>query len=238
MVLSERLLVKGTGVTIDLLTKGLPIASALAKNRVDLWILIAGAANCARHITEVGVWEGQFAAGLLRGLPSVESYHLIDPWRPLSNWSKPCNVDEVHFEQARQQAMEATAFAGEKVTVMRGETAEVSHRIADGSQDLIYIDGDHTLRGITIDLMLMLGKVRQSGLIGGDDYMDDPWHHGEEFEPSLVAPYACYFAEAMQLPFVALPHSQFLIVNDPVGFSVTNLSGKPLRSSVGRPPGT
>lgn len=229
--------VKGIGLAIDLLTRGLPTVSALAKSRVDLWILIAEAADCARHITEVGVWEGQFAASLLRGLPSVESCHLIDPWRPLSNWSKPCNVDEVRFEQARQRAMEATAFAGEKLTILRGTTTEVSHHIADGSQDLVYLDGDHTLRGITIDLTRMLAKVRPGGLIGGDDYVDDPWHHGEAYEPSLVAPYACYFAEAMKLPFVALPHSQFLIINDQVGFSVTNLSGKSLRSFVGRPPG-
>ena len=31
------------------------------------------------------------------------------------------------------------------------------------------------------------------------------------YEPTLVCPFAVYFAEAMRLPFVALPHKQFLI---------------------------
>ena len=35
--------------------------------------------------------------------------------------------------------------------------------------------------------------------------------HDAAYEPTLVCPFAVYFAEAMRLPFVALPHKQFLI---------------------------
>jgi hypothetical protein len=49
------------------------------------------------------------------------------------------------------------------------------------------------------------------GLIGGGDFVNKPWQHGATYEPTLVCPFAVYFAEAMRLPFVALPHKQFLI---------------------------
>jgi hypothetical protein len=83
--------------------------------------------------------------------------------------------------------------------------------IEDGSLDFAYIDGDHTLRGITIDLFKVLPKIKDGGLIGGDDFTNTPWQHGIRFEPTLVCPFSVYFAEAFDLPIVALPFEQFLI---------------------------
>jgi predicted O-methyltransferase YrrM len=192
---------------------GLAAAAATAGDRFEFWVRIARAAK-ARRLAEIGVWRGKFAARLLHALPELESYLLIDPWRPLPVWNKPLNVDAGRFGEAFREALASTAFAGAKVAVLRGTTAEVADRIPDGSIDLAYIDGDHTLRGITIDLLRLRRKVRHGGLLGGDDYLADPWHHGGAHEPTLVRPFARYFAEAEDLPFVALPFGQFLIVND------------------------
>ena len=81
----------------------------------------------------------------------------------------------------------------------------------------------------------MLRKMIPGGLIGGADYCEDPWHHGIKYEPTLVCPFALYFAEAMHMPFIALPFRQFLILNEPTGFSFTNLSGSACRDHVGKP---
>jgi len=46
------------------------------------------------------------------------------------------------------------------------------------------------------------------------------------YEPTLVCPFAVYFAEAMRLPFVALPHKQFLIQRAAnAEFSFVDLAG-------------
>src|SRR5437762_1102216 len=53
-----------------------------------------------------------------------------------------------------------------------------------------------------------------------------PWQHGSAYEPTLVCPFAIYFAEAMRLPFVALPHKQFLIQKAAdTSFSFVDLTG-------------
>ena len=160
---------------------------------------------------------------------------MIDPWRPLSHWNKPANVSASRFADVHRHAIDSTAFAASKIVVLRGTTSDVAAQIPDELLDLAYIDGDHTLRGITIDLLTMLRKVRPGGLIVGDDYFEDPWHHGVAYEPTLVCPFAMYFAEAMNMPFVALPFRQFLILNEPIGFSFTNLSGAVCRDHVGKP---
>lgn len=205
-----------------------------AANRADLWCRVSRARD-VRRMAEVGVWRGEFAKRVLRDCANIASYYMIDPWRPLERWNKPLNVSASVFADARRDAIDSTAFAASKVVVLRGTTAEVASQIPDGSLDLSYIDGDHTLRGITIDLLTMLRKVRPGGLIGGDDYFADPWHHGVKYEPTLVCPFALYFAEAMDMPFVALPFRQFLMLNEPIGFSFTNLSGSACRDYVGKP---
>lgn len=97
--------------------------------------------------------------------------------------------------------------------------------IPDESLDLVYIDGDHTLRGIVIDLISIYPKVKSGGFIGGDDFVQNPWQHGLDFEPTLVCPFSIYFAEAMNLPMFALPFNQFLMQKNPgSGFSFIDLA--------------
>jgi hypothetical protein len=88
---------------------------------------------------------------------------------------------------------------------------EVIDGVPDASLDLVYIDGDHTLRGITIDLLNVWKKVKAGGWIGGDDLSADIWQHSTRFEPTLVFPFVFYFAEAMGASIYALPRSQYLL---------------------------
>lgn len=107
--------------------------------------------------------------------------------------------------------MQKTYFAAEKIKVLRGCTNDVIDYIEDASIDIAYIDGDHTLRGITNDLIKLFPKIKEGGYIGGDDFIENPWQHGKAYEPTLVYPYAVYFSEAMDLPISALPHNQFIL---------------------------
>ncbi len=84
-------------------------------------------------------------------------------------------------------------------------------RIPDGELDFAYIDGDHTLKGITIDLIRVYPKVRIGGFIAGDDFSRSMWHHKTSFEPTLVFPFAVYFAEAVGATIYGLPHIQFCL---------------------------
>ena len=70
----------------------------------------------------------------------------------------------------------------------------------------------------------MFDKVRPQGWIGGDDFARWIWQHGQSFEPTMVFPFAVYFAEAVGCPVYALPFGQFLIEKAPQrGFSFTDL---------------
>jgi len=199
--------------------------SAGSPSRFDLWqrLLQSSPMECA---AEIGVWKGDFAKVILSNFSNLTKYYMIDPWAHLPDWNKPFNVDHRSFEDVYAKALVKTDFAASRRIVLRGRTSAVIDEIADHSLDFAYIDGDHTLRGITIDLIEVLPKVKDGGLIGGDDFINKPWQHGAAYEPTLVCPFAVYFAEAMRLPFVALPHKQFLIQKAAgAGFSFVDLVG-------------
>jgi hypothetical protein len=168
----------------------------------------------ARSVLELGVWRGAFAAAMLRDCPGIETYWMLDPWRSLEGWNKPWNVSDAEFEGVHAAAVAETEFAADRRRLLRGTTAEVIGQIADGSLDFAYVDGDHTLRGITVDLLNVWPKLRDGGWLMGDDFSPTIWQHSAEFEPTMVFPWAVCFAEAMQCPIVALPHNQFLIRKD------------------------
>ena len=208
-------------------------------SRLELWHRILRAAG-VETMVEVGVWKGDFAKQMLEQCDFIEKYYMIDPWANLPDWNKPFNVATEVFDDIYAEAMDKTAFASEKTVVLRGRTKEVVDEIEDNSLDFAYIDGDHTLRGITIDLIKLLPKIKDGGLIGGDDFTNTPWQHDARFEPTLVCPFSIYFAEAMDLPIFAFPFNQFLIHKKTDGaFSFVDTTGSYGNISLNRlPPGT
>ena len=181
-----------------------------SKSRFEFWAGFLSHIR-AETVMEIGVWKGEFAAHILARCNAIKEYSMVDAWRNLPAWNKPWNVDDKLFDQVYQQALAATQFAEQRRKVLRGTTLEVIDRIPDQSLDFVYIDGDHTLRGIATDLTSVYAKVKPGGYVGGDDYVRSIWKHGTKFEPTLVCPFAAYFAEAVGAPFFALPFDQYLI---------------------------
>ena len=196
-------------------------AVTVCKNRDELWVGIL-AEVAAAHICEIGVWSGEFAEKVLENVEGIKSYRLLDPWRHLEEWNKPGNVPQKRFEEIRKRAFERLAPYQDKTIELRGTTLEMRSRIPDQTLDFVYVDGDHSLRGITIDLISMLPKLKKNGLIAGDDFTKSIWQHGDQYSPTEVFPFAIYFAQAHNLKIFALPFSQFLIVNDPSGFELVD----------------
>jgi len=162
-------------------------------------------------MAEVGVYQGDFAAILLRRCQGLSAYYMVDPWRHLNDWDKPANQDDAVFEKFFLETKAKTDFAGAKRLILRGKTTEVIEQIKDDELDLAYLDADHTLKGIAIDLIRVYPKVRTGGFLCGDDFNRSVWEHTTGFEPTLVFPFAVYFAEAVGAKIYALPHSQFCI---------------------------
>jgi hypothetical protein len=183
---------------------------AESRSRSDFWVRFVRSFAIHR-MAEVGVYRGDFARELLQRGDGLTRYYMVDPWRHLDDWNKPANHDDAVLDEFFNETRMKTDFAASKRIILRGKTTEVIEKIADEELDLAYIDADHTLKGITIDLINLYPKIRAGGFLGGDDFTSSIWEHDTAFEPTLVFPFAVYFAEAVGATLYALPFSQFCL---------------------------
>jgi hypothetical protein len=200
---------------------------ARSQSRENLWVDFAQSFGIQR-MAEVGVYRGEFAKVLLRQCESLTCYYMIDPWQHLQDWNKPANHSDSVLESFFEETQAKTKFAAGKRVILRGRTVDVVDQICDGELDLAYIDADHTLKGISIDMIRLYPKVRAGGFLGGDDFTASIWEHNTQFEPTLVFPFAVYFAEAVGATIYALPYSQFCLKKNEEGerFQFIDLTGQ------------
>ena len=197
-----------------------------SQTRMEFWSAFIQSAGVER-MAEIGVYRGDFAAFVLQHCNSVKRYYMVDPWRHLSDWNKPANREDSVLNQFLQETTAKTNFAATRRVILRGKTTEVIDQIADGKLDFAYIDADHTLKGIAIDLIRVYPKLRVGGFLGGDDFTKSVWEHKTTFEPTLVFPFAVYFAEAVGAAIYALPYSQFCLQKTTCGqFAFVDLTGQ------------
>lgn len=196
------------------------------RSREDFWIEFLKKIQ-AEKVAEIGVFRGDFASLLLANCDAIQKYYMVDPWRHLENWDKPANKTSDVFEQFLLETKQKTDFALNRRVILRGKTSEVIDGISEGELDFAYIDGDHTLKGITIDLLNVYSKVKEGGYIAGDDFTKTIWQHKKNYEPTMVFPFAVYFSEAVNVPIYALPNSQFLIrKSKQSNFKFNDLTGR------------
>jgi hypothetical protein len=196
-----------------------------SRSRLELWVEFTQSVKVQR-LAELGVYRGDFAAFVLQRCTGVVRYYMIDPWRHLDSWNKPANHDDSVLMEFFQETKARTDFAAAKRVILRGKTTEVIDQIDDGELDFAYIDADHTLKGIAIDLIRVYPKVRPGGFLGGDDFTRSVWEHKTSFEPTLVFPFAVYFAEAVGATIYALPYAQFCIQKtERAKFAFVDLTG-------------
>lgn len=166
----------------------------------------------ARRVLEIGVYRGAFARQMLDRCPSIEKYYLIDPWRSFTDaWNDPLRGPQEEMDENFRITREKLEAHAHRIEILRGTTLEVIDQIPDESLDFIYVDGDHTLRGITIDMVKAWPKLKPGGTLGGDDYGDNQYHNGREYDPTEVKPFVDYFAEAVGAVAEPARHRQFIM---------------------------
>lgn len=138
------------------------------RKRMKMLSLMPKRGRCA----EVGVWKGAFTECILEVTQPIE-LTLIDPWdqiaeRPKTEHTHPKQADNKFMGSIRDEV--AAKFKNHPEIVLRqGFSADVLATIDDNYLDWIYIDGNHRYDFVKTDLHLAARKVRQGGIIAGDD---------------------------------------------------------------------
>lgn len=133
---------------------------------------------------EIGVHRGVFSNFILEKV-NPQKLYLIDPWK----WFDSAQYSETLYGGRKgggQKNMNLRFNKVEKkirqrviskqVTILRKLSEDAAKAIEDNSLDWVYIDGDHSYKGIMNDLVNYYNKVKIGGYIVGDDYDEHNWY--------------------------------------------------------------
>lgn len=128
---------------------------------------------------EIGVQSGEYSEKLLSA--GIERLWLIDLWAQQKNWLDLANVHDAHHQKNMRETfrrMEAFPF---RTQILIGMSHEMAVQVPDESLDFIYIDGNHVLDAVRLDLASWVPKVRLGGIVSGHDHLSSPNCCGSEF---------------------------------------------------------
>lgn len=121
---------------------------------------------------EIGVWEGAFAYYVL-SKTNPEQLYLVDPWKwPPQNTERYGEADPEKDQRIEGYYNEVVRLFenNPNVSVLRMTSLEASTKFPDEFFDFIYVDGDHSYKGVISDLKSYLPKLKSDGILIGDDY--------------------------------------------------------------------
>jgi predicted O-methyltransferase YrrM len=125
---------------------------------------------------ELGCWKGHSTAFLAKQLKEKEGavLYAIDFWDTAPNREGRVdlpddypNIYEIYLENIKR------VFAPNLVKNIKGCTWEAASQFEDDSVDFIYIDADHTEKGVTMDIKHWWPKLKKHGIMAGHDYHPD-----------------------------------------------------------------
>ena len=136
------------------------------------------------HAVEVGTHRGEFAAHLLSSWPGRLT--CVDHYAAGYDPADPAALGDRAADEAEARAL--LAPFGARADFLKEPSPAAAARFADGSLDLVYVDGDHRYEAVLADLLAFWPKVRPGGFLAGHDVICPGEHaggHGPRVQAAL-----------------------------------------------------
>lgn len=119
---------------------------------------------------EVGVCQGYHAKNILDYWPG--HLHLVDPWAKTEGYEE----DYDHEKNYQETLTRLEEFKG-RYTIHRQTSLEAVSAFRDGTLDFVYLDANHSAQAVSEDLRAWWPKVKEGGMLAGDDYgiVEEQW---------------------------------------------------------------
>ena len=119
---------------------------------------------------EIGVFSGDFSKVIYNTIGPSKLY-LVDFFKgEVSSGDKNGeNERRISLDKSYSDLLKYFKET-DSVELYRGSSFDFLSSLPDGYLDFIYIDGDHSFKGVSSDLLLSRNKVKRNGIISGHDY--------------------------------------------------------------------
>jgi hypothetical protein len=121
---------------------------------------------------EVGVAEGNYSRDFLKLWHG--QFYMVDRWCHIDGYDDVMNGPDSEHEERLLQACQVAEPYGERVHMLRMDSAAAVETFADRSLSFVYIDGDHSYKGVCADIIAWAKKLKPNGILAGHDYYNRP----------------------------------------------------------------
>jgi len=119
---------------------------------------------------EIGVYHGRTTRHVLQNCPKVRLV-AVDQWKKVqSTPDELAGCEDWDPVVGKRKFDNVVHPFRKRVTVLHGDSVEMSKQIADESLDFVFIDADHRYHMVKRDILAWAPKVRSGGIICGHDY--------------------------------------------------------------------
>lgn len=141
------------------------------KYRRDLWQLLGGVLS-GYNVAEIGVAEGNFSRDILNWPVRFPKLYLVDRWRCIPTQKGDGSMPQAWHDKNLLEVHEKIAQCGceNRAVILRGSSVEMAQRVPDRSLSLVYIDADHSFKGVSSDIRAWLPKLVEGGYMAFHDY--------------------------------------------------------------------
>jgi hypothetical protein len=124
---------------------------------------------------EVGVYEAEMSASLLRNRPDLNLV-MVDSWEgegaaykgDSGDWHANLSADDQ--QRIYEGAAQAVEFAKGRAHINRMRSQAAAEKATPSKYDFVFIDADHSYAGCKADIEAWFPRVKDGGWIGGHDY--------------------------------------------------------------------
>jgi predicted O-methyltransferase YrrM len=127
-----------------------------------------------KKIAEVGVAFGGHLENILKNT-ELEKAYAIDPYILFESSTDSFSYAQENYKQKDYDnlfffVVERFRKYEKRVEIMRETSLNAAEKIEDEFLDIVFIDAEHTYKGVREDISLWENKVRSGGVISGHDY--------------------------------------------------------------------
>ena len=122
---------------------------------------------------EIGTWKGQSAVYMAEAIKQSGKdikWYVIDTFEGTDE--EHDNDKDVINNTLYETYLSNIEPVKEFITTIRANSQEAFKEFKDNSLDFLFIDGDHTYKGVRADLINWYPKVKSNGIIAGHDYAE------------------------------------------------------------------
>jgi len=116
---------------------------------------------------EVGVFGGAFSSALLDTYPQIKKLYGVDPYS-LTTILRP-GWDDAKCDSFYKDVCRDMAHYGERHQLIRIQSVQAGFLIPN-ELDFAYLDGDHTISTLNVEIPMYEKKVKVGGILAGHDY--------------------------------------------------------------------